>query len=214
MGVESFPEGCCRSVARSCPALCDPMDCSMPGSSVLHCFLEFVQIHVHWVSDAIQPSYPLSSPSPPAFNLSQFLDDGDLIYHKCIRHGLSFLMGRAESEDKMWLTVERLWKSASKSASLEHRFTWNFIAKFWWSFSFPSLAKYYGAGFSGAQMVKNPPASAGDTGSIPGLERSCREGNGNLLQCSCLGNPMDRGAWQMAVHGWQCQTRSQTRLRS
>ena len=47
------------------------MDCSMPGFPVLHYFSEFTKTHVHWVSDAIQPSHPLSSPSPPAFNLSQ-----------------------------------------------------------------------------------------------------------------------------------------------
>ena len=58
------------SVAQSCPTVCDPMDCSLPGLPV-HCQLpEFTQTHVHWVSDAIQPSHPLSSPSPPAFNLS------------------------------------------------------------------------------------------------------------------------------------------------
>ena len=51
----------------ACPTLCDPMDCSMSGSSVLHYLLKFAQIHVHWVGDAIQPSCPLSSPSPPAF---------------------------------------------------------------------------------------------------------------------------------------------------
>ena len=50
--------------------LCDPMDCSMPGLLVLHHLLELAQTPVHWVSDAIQPSCPLSSPSPPAFNLS------------------------------------------------------------------------------------------------------------------------------------------------
>ena len=59
------------SVAQSCPTLCDPMDCSTPGLSVLHQLLELTQTHVHWVRDAIQPSHPLSSPSPPAFNLSQ-----------------------------------------------------------------------------------------------------------------------------------------------
>ena len=47
------------------------MDCSTPGSSVLHYLLEFAQIHVHWVSDAIKPSHPLLPPSPFAFNLSQ-----------------------------------------------------------------------------------------------------------------------------------------------
>ena len=49
-------------------------------------------------------------------------------------------------------------------------------------------------------MVKNSPAHAGDATLIPGLGRSPREGNGNPLQCSCLGNPMDRGAWQATVH--------------
>ena len=49
--------------------------------------------------------------------------------------------------------------------------------------------------------VKNPPANAGEAGSIPGLGRSPGEGNGNRLQYSCLGNPMDRGAWWVIVHG-------------
>ena len=49
--------------------------------------------------------------------------------------------------------------------------------------------------FPGGSVVKNPPANAGDTGSIPGLGRYCGEGNGNPLQYSCLGNLMDRGAW-------------------
>ena len=55
-------------------------------------------------------------------------------------------------------------------------------------------------------MVKNPPASAGDAGSVPDPGRSPGEGNGNLLQYSCLGNPMDRGAWQATVHGVDSQT--------
>ena len=59
------------SVAQSCPTLCDPRDYSTLGLPVHHQLLEFTQTHDHWVSDAIQPSYPLSSPSPPAFNLSQ-----------------------------------------------------------------------------------------------------------------------------------------------
>ena len=50
-------------------------------------------------------------------------------------------------------------------------------------------------------MIKNPPANAEDAGSIPGSERSPGEGNGNLLQYSCLGNPMDIGAWHAVVHG-------------
>ena len=58
-------------VAQLCPTLCDPMNCSMPGFPVLHHLPELAQTHVHWVGDAIQPSHLLSSPSPPASNLSQ-----------------------------------------------------------------------------------------------------------------------------------------------
>ena len=59
------------SVTQSCLTLCDPMNCNMPGLPVHHQLPEFTQAHVHWVGDAIQPSHPLSSPSPPTFNLSQ-----------------------------------------------------------------------------------------------------------------------------------------------
>ena len=59
------------SVAQSCPTLCDPMNRSTPGLPVHHQLLMSTQTHVHWVSDAIQLSHPLSSPSPPALNLSQ-----------------------------------------------------------------------------------------------------------------------------------------------
>ena len=59
------------SVAQSCLTLCNPINCSTPGLPVHHKLPEFTQTHVHWVSDAIQPSHPLSSPSPPAFNFSQ-----------------------------------------------------------------------------------------------------------------------------------------------
>ena len=59
------------SVTQLCPVLCDPADCSTPGFSVHHQLPELAQTHVHRVGDAIQPSYPLSSPSSPAFNLSQ-----------------------------------------------------------------------------------------------------------------------------------------------
>ena len=59
------------SVTQSCLTLCDPMDCSMPGLPVHHQLLESTQTHAYGVSDAIQPSHPLSSPSPPALNLPQ-----------------------------------------------------------------------------------------------------------------------------------------------
>ena len=59
------------SVAQLCPTLCDPMNRSTPGLPVHHQLPEFTQTHVHRVGDAIQPSHPLSSPSPPAPNPSQ-----------------------------------------------------------------------------------------------------------------------------------------------
>ena len=63
--------------------------------------------------------------------------------------------------------------------------------------------------FPGGSVVKNLPAKARDMGSIPGSGRSPGEGNGNPLQYSCLGNPMDRGAWPATVHGGH---KSQTQL--
>ena len=77
-----------NSVAQSCPTLCDPMNCSMPGLPVHHQLPEFTQTHIPRVGDAIQPSHPLSSPFPPAPNPSQrqsfpmsqlFVSDGQSI---------------------------------------------------------------------------------------------------------------------------------------
>ena len=71
--------------AQSCPTLCDPMNRSTPGLPVHHQLLEFTQTHVHRVSDTIQPSHPLSSPSPPAPNPSQhqWWLNGILIFYCC-----------------------------------------------------------------------------------------------------------------------------------
>ena len=62
------------SVAQSCLTLCDPMDCSTSGVPVHHQLPELAQTHSHRVGDAIQPSHPVSSPSPPTFNPSQHQD--------------------------------------------------------------------------------------------------------------------------------------------
>ena len=64
----------------------------------------------------------------------------------------------------------------------------------------PSGLKIQSYGFPSPSMVKNPSANAGEASLISGLGRSPGEGNDNPLQCSCLGNPMDRGAWQAIVH--------------
>ena len=68
---------------------------------------------------------------------------------------------------------------------------------------------YLDLGFPGGSVVKNPPAGAKDADLIPRLGRSPGGGNGNQLQNSCLGNPMDRGAWWVTIHG---VTKSQTQL--
>ena len=70
------------SVTQSCPILCNSMDCSTPALPVHHQLMEFTQTHVRWVSDAIQPSHPLLTPSPPAFYLSQ---------HQCLSQWVSSL---------------------------------------------------------------------------------------------------------------------------
>ena len=69
-----IPPGWLNSVGELCPTLCNFMDCNMPGFPIHDQLLELAQTHVHQVSDAIQPSHPLSSPFPPSFNLSQHQD--------------------------------------------------------------------------------------------------------------------------------------------
>ena len=83
MGASANFVDCC-SAAQSCLTLGDPTDCSTPGLPVLHRLPELAQTHVHWVSDAIQPSHPLSSPSSPAVNLSQHQGLFQWV-HLCIR---------------------------------------------------------------------------------------------------------------------------------
>ena len=72
VNFQNNPVSSVGSVTQSCPTLCDPMDCSTPGFPVHHQLPELTQTHVHHISDAIQPSHPLSSPFPPILNLSQY----------------------------------------------------------------------------------------------------------------------------------------------
>ena len=69
-----FNISCCCSITKLCPTLSDPMDCSIPGLPVPHHLLELARVHVHYSGGAIQPSHPLSTSSPPVFNLSQQQD--------------------------------------------------------------------------------------------------------------------------------------------
>ena len=70
----------CCSVAKLCPTLCDCVDCSTPGFPVLHHLPELAQTHIRWVSDIIQPSCPLSSPSPPVFSSIRIFSDESILH--------------------------------------------------------------------------------------------------------------------------------------
>ena len=84
------------------PTLCDPMDCSMPGSPVPHYLLEFDQAPVHWVSDAIQPFHPLLPPSPPALNLPQHQG-----LFQCSSHQVAKVLGpQLQHQSFQWIFNE------------------------------------------------------------------------------------------------------------
>ena len=89
------------SVAQSCLTLCDPMDCSMPGLPVHHQLLKFTQTHVHWVGDAIQPSHPLLSPSPPAFSLYQH--QGLFQWVSSLHHVAKVLEFQLQHQSSQWI---------------------------------------------------------------------------------------------------------------
>ena len=150
------------------------MNCSTPGFPVHHQLPELPLTHVHWVSDAIQPSHPLLSPSPPAFNLSE-------------HQGLF-----------QWVSSSH---QMAKVLELQHQsFQWIFRTDFLKEIL--SLTPY-NLGIPQWLSSKDPPANAGDvrdTGSIPGLGISPGGGHGNPLQYSCLENPICREAWQSTVH--------------
>ena len=113
-------------VTQSCLTLCNPMDCSMPGLPIIHHLLELAQAHVHQIGDAIQPSHPLSSPSPPAFSLSQHqgLFQWVSSSHQVAKVSFSMLlqilwlfMSHTLVLDKMYLA----WVSTKKDVSIQKR---------------------------------------------------------------------------------------------
>ena len=97
---------CLNSVAQSCLTLCNPKDCSAPGLPVHHQLPEFTQTHVCQVSDAIQPSQPLSSPSPPTFNLSQHQGLGISFSHQVTK----VLELQLQNQSLQWIfRTDLLW---------------------------------------------------------------------------------------------------------
>ena len=99
------------SIAQSCPTLWDPMDCRTPGLPVHHQLLEFSQTHAHWVGDPIQPSHPLLSPSPPAFNHSQ-------------QQGLLKWVSSSHQWPKYWSFSFRISPSDEYSGLISFRMHW------------------------------------------------------------------------------------------
>jgi len=89
------------SVAQSCPTLCDPMDHSTPDFPVYHQLLELAQTHIHWASDAIQPSHPLSSLSPPAFSPSHH--EGLLKWVSSSHHVAKVLELQLQHQSFQWI---------------------------------------------------------------------------------------------------------------
>ena len=133
---------CCSSAAQMCLTLCDPMNRSTPGLPVHHQLPEFTQIHVHRVSNAIQPSHPLSSPSPPAFNLSQ--PDGLFQWVSSSHQMAKVLEFQLQHQSFQWIfRTEFLWdglvwspgspRGSQKSSPIPQLNNFNriFIEDFW-----------------------------------------------------------------------------------
>ena len=155
------------------------MDCSTPGLPVHHQLPELIQTHVHQVGDAIQPSHPLSSPLPPAFNLSQ-------------HQGLFKWVSSSIRWAKYWSFSFSISPPNEYSGLISFKMDWlNLLAV---QGTLKNLLQHHS---SNASILWH------SVFFIHG------EGNGNPLQCSCLENPRDGGAWRAAVYG---VTQSQTRL--
>ena len=197
---------CCCSVPKSHLTLCHPKDCSTTGSSVLHFFLEFAQIHVHWVSDAIWPSHSLlpSSLLPSIFPSIRFFSNEFALWIRWPKYR-SFSFSRSPSNEYSdlisfrmdWfdlLSVQEILKSFFSTTIWEHQF-FSAQPSLWPKLSHLYMTTGKTIAFPSGSEVKASAHNAGDLGSIPGSGRAPGEGNGNPLQYSCLENLTDGGAW-------------------
>ena len=230
--LSNFPLYQFSSITQLCLTLCDPMDCRTPVFPVHHQLSEFAQTHVLQVSDAIQPSHPLSS-SSLAFNLSSgsfirvFSNDSVL----CIRWSKywSFSFSISPSNEcsgliSFWLILLIDWfdllavqgtlKSLLQYHSSKASFLWYsaFFRRRQWH---PTPVLLPGKSRGWRSLVGCSPWGREEWDTTERLHLhfslSCiGEGNGNPLQCSCLENPRDGRAWWAAVSG---VAQSQTRLK-
>ena len=179
----------------------------MPGFPVYHQLLELSQTHVHRVSDAIQPSHPLSSPSPPAFNLSQHqgLSSESVLRFRWPKYW-SFSFSISPSNEYSGLISLRIdWidlldvQGTLKSLLQHHTSKGSILRR-----STPVLLP--GKSHGQRSLVGCSPWGSEESDTTERLHfhfsLSCiREGNGSPLQCSCLENPRDGRAWWAAIYG-------------
>ena len=161
------------SVAQSCPTLCNPMNCSMPGFSVHHQLLELAQTHVHRVNDAIQPSHPLSAPSPPAFTASGSFPFSQFFTSGGQNIGVSASASVLPMNIQDWFPLG--WTgliSCSPRDSQEPSPT----------SQFKSINQ--ALGFPGSSVGKESTCNVGDPGLIPGSGRFAAEGIAYTFQYS------------------------------
>ena len=196
--------------------VCNPMECSMPGFPILHLLPEFPQMHVHWVSDAIQPSHPLLPPSPPALNPSQhqrlFQWVGSL------NHVAKELELHLQYQSFQWIFRAYFFRITCLNSLLSKGLSRVFFSTTE-SIISSVLSILYGPTVTFLEKAMAPHSST-VAWKIPWMEEpgklqsmgSLRVGhdwatslslstfmhwewNGNPLQCSCLENPMDGEAW-------------------
>ena len=211
------------SVAQSRPTLCDPMDCSTPGFPVHYQLPELAQTQVHWAGDAIQPSHPLSSPSPPTFNLSQHQVLFQWVLYIRWPNHWSFSFSISPSNEYSGLVSFRmdwldllavqgilnsllqhhsskasiLWCSAFFIVQLSHPYmtTEKTMALTRWTFVGKVMSLLFNGFPGGSDGKKSICLQCGRPGFNPWVGKILGEGNGNPLQYSCLENPKDGGAW-------------------
>ena len=190
-----------------------PMDCSMPGLPVLHHLPELAQTHVHWISDAIQPSHPLLSPSPSAFNLSQH--QGLFQWVSSLHQVAKVLAFQFQHSVQFSHSVEsnslRPHESHTPGLPVHHQFpefTQTHVHWVKWVLNFVKYFLFLNLLIQWITLVGCERTSFAYL-ELNLLGHFIGEGDSTPLQYSCLENPMDGGAWWAAVHG---VAKSQTRL--
>ena len=134
------------SFPQLCLTLCNPMDCSTPVFSVHYQLLELAQTHVHWVSDDIQPSHPLSSSSPPAFNLSQH--QGFFQWVSSLHQVAKVLEFQLQHQSFQWIFSTDFLQDVP---------VWTSSSSFFFFFKFYFIFKLYKAALVLPNIKMNPP---------------------------------------------------------